>query len=354
MTRPAIARETGWSEGTVHNIIKASGVVGAGRVTGIRTDPETEAQVMALYEQGVTWKEIIRQTSRTEHTVSAIIKRSGGSLDRENRLTDEQRAQIPGMYESGMDAVAIGRALGCHSTTVYTALEEAGIDRRTRGGCENEDYFDRIDAPDKAYWLGFIAADGCVTGFGSGFPRLQIKLAVKDHDHLVLLCGALKARQPVRDFEDFSAGEMRSYSAVAIGSLRLVEALVSHGITPRKSHTLQPWRGPDDLLPHYWRGLIDGDGSITINDNGVYVSFVGSEAVVREFATWAHSVCGTNANPRQGTQGNRRYWTIQVGGTKLVRLLVAALYDDAPTALARKKALADLAVHGKPFTPALF
>ena len=67
MTRPAIARETGWSEGTVHNIIKASGVVGAGRVTGIRTDPETEAQVMALYEQGVTWREIAADRPHRAH-----------------------------------------------------------------------------------------------------------------------------------------------------------------------------------------------------------------------------------------------------------------------------------------------
>jgi len=354
MTRPAIARETGWSEGTVHNIIKASGVVGAGRVTGIRTDPETEAKVMSLYEQGETWVEIMRQTGRTEHTVSAIIKRNGGSLDRENRLTDEQRAQIPGMYESGMDAVAIGHALGCHSTTVYTALEEAGVDRRIKGGCENEDYFDRIDTPDKAYWLGFIGADGCVTGFGSGFPRLQVKLAAKDHDHLVLLCDALKARQPVRDFEDWSAGEMRSYSSVAIGSPHLVEALVGHGVTPKKSPTLQPWDGPADLMPHYWRGLFDGDGSITINGNGVFTSLVGSEPVVHGFRDWARGVSGTNANPKRGTAGNRQYWTVQIGGTRLVLRLLAALYDDAPVALTRKKALADLAVHGKPLAATLF
>ena len=47
-----------------------------------------------------------------------------------------------------------------------TLLEELGIERRaSRFACDNPGYFDEIDAPDKAYWLGFIGADGCVTGF---------------------------------------------------------------------------------------------------------------------------------------------------------------------------------------------
>ena len=238
MTRPAIARETGWSEGTVQNIIRASGVAGAGRVTGVRTSPEVEAQVMVLYEQGVGWAEIMRQTGRTEHTVSAIIKRNGGSLGRKVPIKPEDRERIPAMYESGMDAPEIGRVLGCHSSSVYNVLQEAGMDRRERLACDNPGYFDQIDTPDKAYWLGFIGADGCVTGFESGNQRLVIKLARKDHDHLTILHRALKARRPVRDFEDMSLGEMRPYSALTVYSPHVVEALGWHGVTPRKT---TPW-----------------------------------------------------------------------------------------------------------------
>ena len=351
MTRPAIARETGWSEGTVHNIIKASGVVGAGRVTGIRTDPETEAQVMALYEQGAPWREIMKATGRTEHTVSAIIKRNGGSLDRGNRLTDEQRASIPDLYADGLDAPEIGRMLGCHSTSVYSVLTEAGIDRRIRIPCDNPGYFDQIDTPDKAYWLGFIGADGCVTGFNSGNPRLVIKLGRKDRQHLEILHGALQATRPIRDFDEDSYGKMTPVSALTIYSQHVAEALVSHGITPRKSATLQPWAGPPSLMRHYWRGLVDGDGHITINDRGVFSGLVGSEFVARAYATWVNENFGTRVNARPGST---RAWTVQIGGTVRILRLLAALYDDAPVALARKKALADLAVHGKPLAATLF
>lgn len=354
MTRPAIARETGWSEGTVHNIIKASGVVGAGRVTGVRTAPEVEAEVMALYKEGVPWREIMARTKKTERTVSAIIKRNGGELGRKGSVTAEARQRIPVLYAQGLPAPEIGRIVGCHSTSVYSLLEEMGIDRRGRG-CDNATYFGRIDTPNKAYWLGFIAADGCVTGFSTGNTRLVIKLARKDRLHLDMLHSELGATHPVIDNEQFSAGKMRSYSTLAIYSPMLVDGLVSHGITPRKSATLKPWDGPARLMPHYWRGLVDGDGYITINDRGVFTGLVGSQSVVTGYAAWVNDSFGTRVNPRP-TKGAA--WTVQVGGagnpgSPLIRLL-AALYDDAPTALARKKALADLAVHGKPLQAAIF
>lgn len=43
----------------------------------------------------------------------------------------------------------------------------------------NENYFENIDNKNKAYWLGFIAADGNVYG-----NKLSIELNSKDEGHL--------------------------------------------------------------------------------------------------------------------------------------------------------------------------
>ena len=134
-----------------------------------------------------------------------MLRRNGKTPNRKVvRYDDDLRERIQQMYLDGIDAPEIGRTLGgLHSSSVYNILKEAGIDRREQIPCDNPGYFDQIDSPDKAYWLGFIAADGCVTGFNQGYPRLQIKLARKDRGHLELLRTALKARRPVRDHEDF-------------------------------------------------------------------------------------------------------------------------------------------------------
>ena len=145
------------------------------------------------YAEGVPLTEIVRKTGRTEHTITAVLRRNGSAPSRKpHRLTEDLRERIPDLYASGMDAPEIGRVLGCHSSSVYNVLEELGIDRREQIACDNPGYFDKIDTPDKAYWLGFIGADGCVTGFNKGYLRLQVKLARKDRDHLEILHGALE------------------------------------------------------------------------------------------------------------------------------------------------------------------
>ena len=49
----------------------------------------------------------------------------------------------------------------------------------------NENYFEVIDSEDKAYWLGFISADGCVAKSSKyNSYRLQIAISSIDSDHL--------------------------------------------------------------------------------------------------------------------------------------------------------------------------
>jgi hypothetical protein len=231
---------------------------------------------------------------------------------------------------------------------------------REFAACGNPSYFDEIDTPEKAYWLGFIATDGMVTGFRSGSLRLVIKLARKDRAHLEVLHSALEAKRPIRDTEEWSKPpgsderKKRPASVLDVCSPQIVNALVRHGITARKTDELQPWDGPGRLMRHYWRGVIDGDGTIGTYDGEAKLGLCGSKPLVEAFLEWARGICDTTANPRRGTQGNRRYWLLALGGNRRLPRLLAVLYDDAPVALARKKAEADFIVHGKPLAPTLF
>ena len=147
----------------------------------------------------------------------------------------------------------------------------------------NERYFRQITTESQAYWLGFIAADGCVTG-GS----LQINLAGKDAAHLKALSDAIELnRSPRMGTSNFNT----SVARFAVTNEALVSDLMSLGIVPRKSACLKPWSGPPDLMRPYWRGLFDGDGCITSGSNGT----------------------------------GRRYWRVSMNGTEdIVRGLVAA------------------------------
>lgn len=312
----------------------------------VRTDPAFAARA----EQILSDTESVRQR---------IVAQRVGEASRE-RWADPGRREAWSEFQRSNWTPEMRAAAGQRNRDRMANPEYADAwlqkSRRSRefAACENPSYFDQIDTPAKAYWLGFIAADGCVRGFESGSLRLVIKLARKDRGHLAILHEALGARRPIRDTEGISIdGVLRQSATLDVCSPQIVNALVSHGITPRKTHTYERWNGPADLMPHYWRGIIDGDGSIYLADRDSKLCIAGTESVAEGFRAWAQSVCGTKAVPHKRPR-SRNFWTLNIGGLTQVLCLLRALYDDAPVALARKQALADLALHGKPLQAGLF
>ena len=59
----------------------------------------------------------------------------------------------------------------------------------------NKDYFNKIDTADKAYWLGFLYADGCVT---QNKDHTIIDLSIVDYAHLLLFRDCVESNNNIR------------------------------------------------------------------------------------------------------------------------------------------------------------
>lgn len=125
----------------------------------------------------------------------------------------------------------------------------------------NQHAFDSIDTEEKAYWLGFLFADGWVSSIDN---TIGLDLAIKDKDHLNKFIKFLefKKEKVCRLFE------FRCRFSVANEHLK--QTLITLGCIPRKSLILD---FPDknifsdlSLIRHFIRGYFDGDGCITYND----------------------------------------------------------------------------------------
>jgi hypothetical protein len=127
----------------------------------------------------------------------------------------------------------------------------------------DEYLFEVIDTEKKAYWLGFIYADGYV----SDNDRFELSLALKDFTHLKKLGNLLNKEVKKDHFR----------CRLSINNKIFVQQLKTLGVIPRKSLVLEfPKTLEKQYIPHFIRGYFDGDGCIYY---GKFDSTTSSQAV---------------------------------------------------------------------------
>lgn len=196
----------------------------------------------------------------------------------------------------------------------------------------NEHFFQTINTEEKAYWLGFITADG---GLSSGRTKytLGIALAAVDTGHLYKFQRALETDTPIRPYQMESYGKTRDYARVHICSKQMFQDLGALGVTARKSWIVKPClQVPQELRTAYWRGLFDGDGSVYKSARKWVCSFCGNNAIVTGFEAFIHK-----HYPDTGTrymQGELHY--VSFSGAHLASKVLDLLYNGASIYLDRK------------------
>ena len=134
----------------------------------------------------------------------------------------------------------------------------------------NKNYFDKVDSQDKAYWLGFIWADGYISKrerVGRIEYCMKISVSEIDKDHLHKFKTSTESTHPIKYYE-LSKGSFPSDYKEArffISSLYMCEILYNdYGIIPRRSNVDKTIsKIPKEYMHHFIRGIFDGDGSFS-------------------------------------------------------------------------------------------
>lgn len=131
-----------------------------------------------------------------------------------------------------------------------------------------DDYFDKIDTEEKAYFLGLIYADGNVREHNGGY-FLSIELKSEDKYILERLANELRCNNKIYNRDRITnMGESHMCNFTACNSKKIFDDLNRFNIVPDKSHTTKSFKNIEEYIPkkfikHFLRGLIDGDGSIS-------------------------------------------------------------------------------------------
>ncbi len=116
-------------------------------------------------------------------------------------------------------------------------------------------------SPMLAYIIGIIATDGNLSP-----DQRHIVITSKDEELLVCIRENLKLTSKIgKKARGYSLE--KKYSVLQIGDKNFYNFLLSIGLTPKKSKTIGALKIPQNVFAHFFRGCIDGDGSITISNH---------------------------------------------------------------------------------------
>lgn len=174
------------------------------------------------------------------------------------KLNAKQKENAVLMYEDGMSCSKIGKEYDVSEVAIRGILKRRGVQLRSNRDSHrkialDETCFDEITEA-SAYWIGFLMADGCINQRGADSFTITLRLHKKDLAH-------------VEKFKDFLETDAKilivkeKYVQLSIKSTALANRLSEFNIVPRKSHIAF---APESLKNnvHFWRGVVDGDGSI--------------------------------------------------------------------------------------------
>lgn len=195
------------------------------------------------------------------------------------QFSEEEKKQIDIMYKNGEKIDGIRSFLHCNENLLRSYLKNNGYKRRPRNviiGKEKlkasrkhsliEDYFHNIDTPDKAYWLGFLYADGNVQkrqvkGKDKG-GQLELTLMEQDKYHIQNFLYCIGSDVEIKHRDVKLNGKTFGAERACISSIEMVNDLISHGCVPAKSLIIKRPNISENLFSHFIRGYFDGDGCV--------------------------------------------------------------------------------------------
>jgi len=229
--------------------------------------------------------------------------------------------------------------------SVYNAIKRYNIDYNYTYGRTiffNENYFEAIDTSEKAYWLGFIFADGSVVKTDkkvSTYNRLQINLSIKDKNHLEKFAQAINF--PIENM--FEHTPTTSYSCTPMvclycNSIKMATDLIKLGCIPNKTYGCNVPILDKNLYSHFIRGYFDGDGCISIKKvgqtsiSGMY-SFTSDEQFLLQLQQLLMENCNLNKTALYQEKNAVR---LSYGGKQQLIRIYNYMYKDSTIHLQRK------------------
>lgn len=260
------------------------------------------------------------------------------------KIADKYKDEIIDLYiNQKLSVLKIADKLNISRDCIYDGLKSWKIDRRSFKEMShfkaNYKFFNKIDSEEKAYWLGFMYADGFITS-----DCIGLALKITDKSHIEKFKIALDSNHSINDYENNSKSKYGNtkYSRLLFKSVELTNDLINLGCVNNKSLILKfpsYEQVPQKFIKDFIRGYFDGDGSIVLSKNSINFKICGT----KEFLTGVIDELNKNISNYEfkyqlykRKNDNKNNYYLSFGGRLKTLAVVSWMYENSNIYLDRK------------------
>ena len=310
---------------------------------------ERNNKIIELYESRLKINEIANILNIDRRTVVSVLKKDKSinyesTKNRPSLKTIKRNDEVIDLYLNKNKSIhEISDILNLNRKTISKILKDNNIEikmlndytKKKRKYLFDTDIFKQINTEEKAYWLGFLYADGDVSSDGY---TISLHLQESDYEHLVkfknfLQCENIKIEH--KTHKGNKSCRLRIYSIIMNHDLQKL------GCVPKKSLILKfPTleQVPKHLISHFLRGYFDGDGCICISNKQAHFTIIGTPEFLNGYEYYILKTLNRqNPNKRKKSKADHNRTEFMVyAGNKQCKKKYYYLYKDATIYLDRK------------------
>jgi hypothetical protein len=252
------------------------------------------------------------------------------------KLSEIDCENICNDYLTGLSYKLLSEKYDICTWSIGNVLRKNNIKSRIRKHNCNEDYFEKIDSNEKAYWLGLLFADGYVRKRkqfnGKHKQGGIVGISLKNGDEYLLeklimdLDSTYKLTKQIKD-------GFLSYK-LEINSSKMANDLIKLGCVPNKSLILLPPNLTDEFVSHFIRGYFDGDGSVGRYNGRLKFGLLGTNEILNWILSYFNNK-GIKTTPKISKRKN--IYSIQVNSQPDIELIKDILYNSSDECYLKRK-----------------
>lgn len=206
-----------------------------------------------------------------------------------------------------------------------------------------ENWFEKIDTEEKAYYLGFFITDGNVCTTDKTQSICSLSQNSEDSYILKRWLNLVGSNRSV-------AEDGRGTCQASVLSDKMAKDLSAYGVIPNKTNNTFLPKIDDSLMPHLIRGILDGDGSVEARwhlfpDGRMRfkhkISFCGSHLLMEQLNSFLCERLDLKVKKDVYDFQGKNLSEIQYTNYEDIQKIGNYLYQDATIYLERKKILFD-------------